>query len=184
MKHCQSTTLFFSLELSFDSRVLLKKSVQLLPCLYHTAHDLKLVCNNKPDILDMYKRLMNSEYDSVLGYRVMEALRNFVQHRGLPVHVISHKTSRTDDNRIKHLIIPIIRINDLESDGKFKKKLLEELKEEGDKLDIRLYIRQYIQSFYKFQKFIREILAEEVQNNDNLVTQLSHQENEPKPLST
>ncbi|QHT59876.1 hypothetical protein GXP70_07880 [Paenibacillus lycopersici] len=103
-----------------------------------------------------------------MGYRVMEAIRNYVQHRGLPIHAISHKTSKTVDDRIKHLIVPTLRLKDIENDSKFKKKVLEELKLAGDTVDIRLYIRQYIQSFYKFQKFIRDILIEDVVTADEV----------------
>jgi 5-keto 4-deoxyuronate isomerase len=32
-----------------------------------------------------FKTQSSNEYDSVFGYRVMEAMRNYVQHRGLPI---------------------------------------------------------------------------------------------------
>lgn len=32
------------------------------------------------------KAFFHGEYDTVLGYRVCEALRNYVQHRGSPIH--------------------------------------------------------------------------------------------------
>ena len=37
---------------------------------------------NKDDV----KKLFSKEYDENLYYRFMEALRNYVQHRGIPVH--------------------------------------------------------------------------------------------------
>lgn len=137
----------------------------------HVSHDLKKVCQDKLDVIPMFEKLKNIEYESVLGYRVMEALRNFVQHRGLPIHLLSHNVSKTKDNRIKHLLFPVIRVRDLEEDGKFKRAVLEELKNIGDRVDIRLYIRQYVQSFYKFQKFIRDIFIEDRLEYDNLINE-------------
>ncbi len=127
----------------------------------HIGHDIKQI-SNKIDIEVMLKKLKSEEYDSKLGYRVMEALRNYVQHRGLPIHVISHKQSNDGEGRIKHVIMPVIRVADLESDGNFKKSVLNELKKQGERVDVRQFIREYIQSFYLFQKFIRDIFNEEV----------------------
>jgi hypothetical protein len=135
----------------------------------HVSHDLEKVCEDKRDVVFVFEKLKNSEYDNVLGYRVMEALRNYVQHRGLPIHAIAHNVNKTDEIN-KHLIIPVLRISDLETDGKFKSSVLKELKQLGDKVDLRLYIRQYVQSFYKLQKFIRDILAEDILGFDDLIT--------------
>lgn len=132
-------------------------------------HDLNKVCKNKKDVVKMFEKMKSKEYDNVFGYRVMEALRNYSQHRDLPIHKISNKVAKTNDNKNKHLIIPVLRTKELEVDDKFKKSVLNELKEIGDKIDLRMYIRQYIQSFYNLQKFIRDILSEDMNNNDQII---------------
>jgi hypothetical protein len=45
---------------------------------------------------ELFKRALAKEYDRSLGYRVMEALRNFMQHKSLPVTGISYPIARRE----------------------------------------------------------------------------------------
>lgn len=129
------------------------------------SHDLNRLCGQNTGIPIYVEKLKSREYDSVFGYRVMEALRNYVQHRGLPIHLLSYKVEKIDTqegNEFKHKVSPIIRVEDLERDGKFKKTILDELRQANEKVDLKVLTREYIQSILNVHCFIRDLLLEDV----------------------
>ena len=112
------------------------------------------------------EKLKNTEYDQLLGYRVIEALRNYVQHRGLPVHLIKFKASKVGELS-KFIINPFLKVSELRKDGKFKVAVLDELENEDEKANLKLYIRQYVSSITTIHSAIRDILSEETRKWDN-----------------
>jgi hypothetical protein len=112
---------------------------------------------------NLVKMEISSQYDQSLGYRTMEALRNYVQHRGLPVHSITFSgkwIGDEDDAQLLHRIIPKINISQLEDDDKFKKTVLKELMDtfKAEKIDIRPLIREYVEGIGKIHEKIRELI--------------------------
>lgn len=128
------------------------------------THDINMISHGIPNLAGLIKKHTHVEYDNVLGYRVMEALRNYVQHRGLPVHLLTYTIKESE-----HSISPFIRLSDLEKDGKFKKTILKELKQTGNKINIKDFTREYIQSLYKIQKFIRDMMKKDVQQWEYII---------------
>jgi hypothetical protein len=124
------------------------------------SHDIKELSDDS-ELQNTVEKLKSTEYDNVLGYRVLEALRNYVQHRGLPVHLLSFNMSKVDDLS-KHVINPYLKVSELRKDGKFKATVLNELEKENEKIDLKLYIRQYISSITKIHSAIRRILSESI----------------------
>ncbi len=113
------------------------------------------------DNLTTLKNHISFQYDNSLGYRVIEALRNHVQHRGFPIHSMkfSHKWVDIDtDSQLLHRAIPEIGIQELAEDGDFKKSVLNELKEiqHNDWVDARPLIREYTECICKIHEKIRE----------------------------
>ncbi|MFC5528716.1 hypothetical protein [Cohnella yongneupensis] len=129
------------------------------------SHDIKELDDN-PNISNIIENLKRDEYGEVLGYRVLEALRNYVQHRGLPVHIISFNVSKEGD-LTKRVINPFLKVSELRKDGKFKATVLSELEKIDDEADLKLYIRQYISSITRIHSNIREILTENISIWDN-----------------
>lgn len=124
-------------------------------------HDLNMISHEQQGLADSIKELTHYEYDNVIGYRVMEALRNYVQHRGLPVHELQYSR---DTVKNESSISPFIKLDTLENDGKFKKAVLTELKEYGkNKINIKNYISEYIESLFKILQFIRQELTKDVE---------------------
>jgi hypothetical protein len=54
------------------------------------AHDLiRIVEPNDGTLTDfsaIFKKYTKKEYDTILGYRVMEAVKNYIEHRGFPIY--------------------------------------------------------------------------------------------------
>ena len=112
------------------------------------------------------KKQTSQEYDSNLpGYRVMEAMRNYVQHRELPIRGLSKNMRRIENGSevfMKNTIKLSIDINTLSEDKKFKKKVLTELQSLGESVEFTPLVRQYLGSIGNIHLKIRELLSSDV----------------------
>lgn len=101
------------------------------------------------------KSLFSTEYDANFEYRFMEALRNFVQHSGIPVHRISTGASWTDvkDGLLEYSLYFGARKKEFLLDDKFKKSVLNEM---PDEVNLRTTTRVYIEAISKIHNNARE----------------------------
>jgi hypothetical protein len=107
----------------------------------------------------------SNQYDTYFGYRVMEALRNYVQHRGFPIHSVRYNeqlVEQTSGSKIMVGITPLIKVSAIEEDKEFKKSVLEEMKKRGDELDIKPLMREYIECLGRIQAKARSLLRNDV----------------------
>lgn len=136
----------------------------------HTRHHLRNIGNNATAISKIIEASISAPYDGSLGYRAMEALRNYVQHRGYPIHGVTFNAGWIDDrSKLMYAITPYMMISRLEEDGKFKASVLEELKEQGDKVDIKPMIREYVDGLGKIHNEIRRQLKGLVDESDKTI---------------
>ncbi|MDQ8035924.1 MAG: hypothetical protein REI12_00765 [Pedobacter sp.] len=99
------------------------------------------------------------EYDSTLGYRTLYALRNYVQHNGLPIHAMALGGKWNDERtECTHSVTPYLSIEALEKDGQFKPAILDELKALGDRVDVRMLVLQNMSSFGRLHEKVRSII--------------------------
>ena len=109
---------------------------------------------------DRVKELFSKEYDENPYYRFMEALRNYVQHRGIPVHwaqLGSRWTSLEDEGYMEYSMEIASQRSYLEEDKKIKKSVLAEIDE---KIDLKAAARSYIESISRVHEFARDIISE------------------------
>ena len=156
---------------AMEDRLLLdRRIVNLLTAsrlyLDHSAHALSgLFGDGSSEVLDVEKK-KNELYDCVFGYRLMEAMRNHVQHRGLPVHIISFESTRVEGRDVECFevtVAPKLEVQSLVVDGDFKKKVLEEAKSRGDEIDLRLAIREYVASLREVYEKVRGMASDRVE---------------------
>lgn len=96
---------------------------------------------------------MNVEYDSNVNYRVMEAVRNHVQHQD--VGIISNTLGGRRDPETRHLahtVSPFISGHHLLNSRKTKASVRPDIKE---KMDVRLLVRSYSESISKIHCRLR-----------------------------
>jgi len=128
------------------------------------CHDLSQIYGKDSPERDSFVRLTNDAYDSVLGYRAIEALRNYVQHRGLPIDTynpITHRQENSEGLRIaRRSIAPKLDFDEL-SKHKFKKSVLQELKSAKND-DLKTLLRSYIDALGSIHIGLRKIVAEDV----------------------
>lgn len=105
-----------------------------------------------------------AEYDSTLGYRSLYALRNYVQHSGLPIDAMTLGGKwNPETTECSHVVSPYLSIDALEKDGNFKRAVLDELKTLGDKVDVRMLTLQNMSSFGRLHEKARSIIERKIQ---------------------
>lgn len=119
------------------------------------------------------KKKISDEYDLTRGYRVLDALRNFVQHRDLPVFLLQLGASREDDaSKSKRTITPSLSVNRLKEDTRFKKSIIKELESLGDKVNLKPLIRESMEAFGRIHSLVRDSWADDVTGWDKTILEL------------
>jgi hypothetical protein len=135
------------------------------------AHLLSRRFGKRSKELDAFSGWRSAEYDGRLGYRAMEALRNYSQHRGLAVHHLRHTMWRSKPGGIsRNALVPGISPKRLAEDRGFKVGVLRELQEQGeDPMDLRPLIREYVAGLATVHKKLRDSLAADVAAADERI---------------
>ena len=143
----------------------------------HVKHHVKKVFSDVSDSTSgpNLKILFSREYDSRLGFRAGEALRNFVQHRGFPVHGTTFDMSRQENSDNNHSTLrcglsPYLEPEELRKDGDFKKNVLDELESLGKKIDLKTIVRDYVEGIANVHNEIREQIQSQVDRWEETIT--------------
>jgi len=120
---------------------------------------------------DQAEKVFSDQYDGNPAYRIMDALRNHVQHRTLAIAEMSYGCRREREVATHALLEFTLSLTlDLEAlrdDRAFKKATLEELEAlPKERQDLILLVRQYIESLGRAQERLRELLAPAVKRAD------------------
>ena len=135
-------------------------------------HDLSVIYGSGSTVARDVNATRSEMYDSSLGYRTMEALRNYVQHRGLPVYSITHRAThapREGKNLVANVMIPYLNVARIKEDGGFKAGVLRELDGLGEKIDIRPLVREYVEGIGKVHTCVRASTYSDVVSWDRLL---------------
>lgn len=138
----------------------------------HTAHHISNIYGNGSCISTKFKKWKTEQYDSRLGYRVMEELRDYVQHRGWPLHAVSHGGQRLEfdyGTRLRFSTGTVLRVTALKKDSKFKKSILDELGQRGDQIELQLCVREYIAGLSVVHQKLRDQLKPDVTQWDGII---------------
>ncbi|EMH3447920.1 hypothetical protein V6H34_005139 [Vibrio harveyi] len=124
------------------------------------------ICN--PELTACVKNEFSKEYDTLFEYRFMEALRNYVQHRGLAVHLVSHpaKWIEDDESLLEFQTKIYSQKTNLEGDKAFKKSVALEM---PDKVELILSSRKYISAISRVHSFIRSNIDTVVKSSRDLI---------------
>jgi len=109
--------------------------------------DISIASRNPESVLADFEKSRSGHYDQTLGYRVCEALRNYTQHKSLPVHGVTYgwRHGQEDaDAKVVNYSGLKLNLSRLEADGKFKSTTLEELRLLGDNYDLKRFLREYM----------------------------------------
>ncbi len=118
--------------------------------------------------------LFSAEYDKYPEFRFMEALRNFVQHRGIPVHWTSlgSRLTKLEGGLFEYSTELASLRSELEKDGKFKQEVLNHL---SDRTDLKVATRRYMESIGNVHDAVRNLIASSV-NASRALIESAHRE--------
>jgi len=109
-----------------------------------------------PEQVRSFKKLQIGMYDSIREYRFIEALRNYVQHRGLPIHIVQHhnfledETNLDTSDQVVSLSLLSKRMT-LKQDDKFKKAALDGMPED---INIIECVRFHMEVMWKLHDYL------------------------------
>ncbi len=110
------------------------------------------------------KAFCSKEYDENFEFRFMESLRNYVQHRGIPLHATtrgSRRTNFSDNYRLEYYIDIASLRSTFAEDKKFKQSVLKEMPE---KIDLTVACRSYIESISAIHENVRKLIEKSTEN--------------------
>lgn len=123
------------------------------------------VSNIKQEVEDLFSK----EYDQNQQFRFMEELRNYVQHKGIPVHWTQHNAYSDGTGPDRQLIYSMELASQkeyLREDKKFKKKVLEEL---PDKIDLKIATRSYVESMSRVHSAARKFVEKRLEASRSIL---------------
>jgi hypothetical protein len=137
-------------------------------------HNLSQEFAEDPGLATAFEVSKSREFDATLGYRVMDALRNYMQHRSLPIHVLSHESAWRDlpaGRMREHTVAPQTEPQTIGEDGKFRAQTLTELEALGTRVDMTPLARQYVAGLGAVHRDLRTGIAATLARWDGIIAQ-------------
>jgi hypothetical protein len=162
----------FQAERRLINRLLINLLTASRTYLDQTPHHISDIFGKESEVFNDVDKEISYKYEKYLGYRVMDTLRNHVQHRGSPIHSVTYESRWVGERptgRLLHLYIPKLTTKYLQEDDKIKKATLKEIESLGNEIDIRPFIRQYIQALVEVNGKIREILRPHINTWEQII---------------
>lgn len=136
-------------------------------------HDFSTIYDGNAEVNAKVAISFSRQYDHLLGYRVMEALRNYTQHRAFPVTRLSYPTSWEDRKTGRFLNFRVradLDVVNVLGDERFKVSVLKELKELGqDSVDLTRCAREYVQGLACAHSELRELTQRDTQPWEQII---------------
>jgi len=132
----------------------------------HSKHHLSNIYGKESKIFKKFNEKISIEYDSKLSYRIIEAMRNYAQHRGYPIYGIMLEGKLLDGDIKKDRLYsttPYLIPSEFENDEKFNKSVYEEMKKFSKKIDLKMVVRDYIESLGSIHQKLRELLKKDIE---------------------
>jgi hypothetical protein len=146
------------------------------------AHDLTTLFGQDSDALKQFRSDTSVQYDAKLGYRAMESLRNFIQHRSIPITAIStgwKRSERQEGDVAIHTVNPKLDLDVLDAEGGFKSKVLQDLKAassdlgRSDQYPLKGLMREYVEGLAAVHAGVQSWLGPIVTDYEAIVNELT-----------
>ena len=144
------------------------------------AHHFSTIYGSTHENVSKLKSQISKEYDRNLNYRIMSALRNYVQHRSFPIagcKYVAKKIENTPEGEPDKLytLMPYLKLDDLKADKKFKQSVAQEMESLGQAIDIKPIIRGYISSIGNIHNWVRKTLKADIQSWEKCLSDFTNQ---------
>ncbi len=136
----------------------------------HVPQHLSTIFPDRLEKKEAFHQERKTVYSEFLGYRALYEIRNHVQHCGLPVHSFTLGGSWLDTwEACRHNAIPYVAVEELGKDGSFNKRILKELRDVGERVDLRLLIRENMSAFGRIHKCVRALTKELAKDSEQTI---------------
>lgn len=138
----------------------------------HTPHHLGGIGDG--DGVEQFKSSTRTAYDGEFAYRFLEAMRNYAQHRGMPIHGTSFDSSwigdrqnlAEDENaKLRHWVGATIDFPKVLKDKKFKASVAKEIPSDQKAIDVIEMTRLYLEALAKIHDEVRQSINEIITAN-------------------
>lgn len=127
-----------------------------------TKRDLSELFGKEHDVYTTVKRKCSEEYDGALGYRLMEALRNVLQHRsiaGVSLRYSANAEEANQAHRVRHRVMPSLSASHLK-EADLKAKVHGEIAGKGS-AETTGHVRQYVDGLARVHYEVRRVMEGE-----------------------
>jgi hypothetical protein len=179
LRSAQKFLMFADTDNAREQLILNRRFVNLLTAcrLYfdHTERHLSALFGKDSVEFEDIRKRRSEEYDRHFGFRFMEALRNFVQHRGYPIaellDSIGLANSTEQDANIppdeappgRCNVAPIVLAKELKKDGSFKRNILKEVEAmKPAAVNLKSVTREYVEGIWRIHEVTRSHLEGKV----------------------
>jgi hypothetical protein len=115
------------------------------------------------------------EYDASFSYRLLEELRNYTQHRRLPIDIeltTFKPTSYGEDSQVACALTPMLTTANVLEDDKVKARFRPELEKQVDRIDLKVHCRGYVHGLYNIHLDVRCLVEPRIKEADGIITDL------------
>ena len=137
------------------------------------GHDLAILYDADVEVVTAVKDESKKQYDTKLGYRVMEALRNYAQHRSLPVHGLSYparvEEPLTAQAKTRYGVVPFLNTVELEQDESIKQRIIDELRKKSPQIPLTPLVREYVEGLGAVHEMFRTQTKTDVESADDAI---------------
>ena len=141
------------------------------------THDLRATFGPTSDLPEIVKAKTSQEYDARFGYRLMETLRNAMQHRSMPVHALSYPSESVGQG-VQFRAVPSIDVTRLK-DAELKPAVFAELESRGNTVELTPLVREYIEGLGNVHEALRTLAAPQVATWDSVLASTQARGTEP-----
>jgi hypothetical protein len=145
-------------------------------------HDLSRAYEGNTPLIAEITDAFSQQYDRLQGYRVMEELRNFLQHRALPLTDLVYGRTWEDrpNGKLLHYSASAqLRIETLQGDKKIKRRVIEEFERaKSETQDLTLLLRQYIEGLSCAHGDVRRVTNGSIEPWKNTLLEMIRQYSE------
>jgi hypothetical protein len=126
------------------------------------THDISTLSVSAQEVLS---QCFSREYDTHFEYRLMEALRNHVQHQGMPITGASYPRSWEDRGEqrmtaMRFSFTPALDLDQLLENQRLKASVRAELTQCEQLPDVSILVRKYVESFSRIHDAVRASLTQ------------------------
>lgn len=135
-------------------------------------HEISSLYTSDSPIFRELKVKISAEYDSNLAYRVMEVVRNHVQHQRLPIGKMTYPIDieRVEPaTRFRFSVVAYLDVEQLLSNPKAKKAVISEFAALDPQPDLTTLMRAYLESLCRIHEETRKLIDSDIESWDQLI---------------